>query len=313
MYARRIAVIVVPFMLLALFFVNQPAKATAWDTLSYCPSSVNDVWSEAGVNITDLPNSWAARELWPGFFVDLTSSTYKYISLATNNWTWAHWNGWDDSTNWENNTPIGGWPWYVGTSPNNIDDTLGLPASLSNTTHSPNWILPGDTIVSVQAVAYFISFHSPSFYWSISSNGGASWPIQSSSQGALYDGNPKMFAWNVTALRVWDPLDFSDSDLWLRITMEIYPGTFYALDYVGWVIEYVAGPGHYDSGGYELGDVWLDISGSFGVIGFIGMTISPAYAVMQWRQGGEGRLVKLIMALAAMVVFFALFLASINA
>jgi hypothetical protein len=49
------------------------------------------------------------------------------------------------------------------------------------------------------------------------------------------------------------------------------------------------------------------------VIGFIGMTICPAYAVMQWRRGGDGRVVRLIMAIAAMVVFFALFLASINA
>jgi len=308
-----ILTVLVPFMLLALFFVNSPAKATTWDTLSYCPSSLDDNWRESGVPIADPINSWAARELSFGFFVDLTSTDYKFLELSVSNWTWERWNGFDDPTLVDHHPP-GTWGGITNNnvSPGgNISMTLGIPWPTIYSQSLPNFVSTGDVIVSVQAVLYFASFHSPSFYFGISTNDGTTYPIQSSTYPAYYDGNPKMFAWNVTGLRSWVPADFSDPDVRLMANMEIMPSIFYGLDYLGFVIEYQAGPNI--TSPYTIGNVWLDISGSFGVIGFIGMTICPAYAIMQWRQGGDGRVVRFIMSIAAMLVFFTLFLASLGA
>ena len=314
MYGHRIIVVLVPFMLLALLFINQPAKATAWDALSYCPSSVNEYWSEAGVPITPPINSWAVRELCPavGSYVDIYSSEYVYRSVAVNNWSWIRYSGFDDPADYITVHPPGSYGNETYVPGGSISGTLGIDWDTINASTVPNVPITTDDIISVQAVTYWIGARSPSFFFSLSENGGTTYPHNSFTKPAYWDDWPKLVTWNMTTERAWTPADFTSPDIFLKIEMELMPGVHYQLDYLGIVVQFkdnTAGSGT----SYSIGDIYLDISGSFGVIGFIGMTICPAYAVMQWRQGGDGRVIRLIMSIGAMLVFFTLFLASLGA
>jgi hypothetical protein len=120
-------------------------------------------------------------------------------------------------------------------------------------------------------------------------------------------------SWNITMLKDTIPDGYST---WVRILSNnpAGPDSIY-VDYVGFEYVWTMDPAweHGPPGSYNFSMGPMSIAGAFGTIGFIGMTVCPAYAILQWRQGGEDRVARFLMSIAAMLVFFTLFLASLGA
>ena len=161
------------------------------------------------------------------------------------------------------------------------------------------------------------------------SSGTATWHAGTNLTQTIIGPNPLIWGhehyqtyWsNVTSKEAWTPQMLADTvpdgyTTWVRVYSDnpYSPDSIYA-DYIG--IEYVwtmdPGWNYSPPGSSNFTMSPLSIPGAFGTIGFIGMTIAPAYAIMQWRKGGEDRIPRFVMSIVAMLVFFTLFLASLGA
>lgn len=131
--------------------------------------------------------------------------------------------------------------------------------------------------------------------------------------GATFPSPYTLVRVNITAFETWTPdlclnlavrlksTDLTDTPLWC--------------DYVGIYIVYailatdpIDPP---DEGtDYSWNGTSLSIMGAFGLIGALGLVACPAFAIHVWRQGGEDRIVRILYAVMAMVMFFALFIGS---
>jgi len=290
---RTVACMLVPLICISLVLSAMPnVRADIWSNFCFLPSALNEEWDEAGVHIS--PSGEGSVRQANGIVTSVSSPDYTYYGVATNNWT-------------SSDYIVGE---IAASYPASYEAVFGVDESwFSGLTNDPGLPETGSTIVWVQVVAMWASYYKPAFWFGISENNRATYYKQSSTIPAHGDVGGTVNFWNVTAQRAWSPEDFSDPDIWLYVRMEVMPGITYSLEYLTFMIGYI-GTSESDLSGF---DVIMSIPGAFGTIGFIGMTICPAYAIMQWRQGGDGRVIRLIMSIGAMLVFFTLFLASLGA
>ena len=124
---------------------------------------------------------------------------------------------------------------------------------------------------------------------------------------------------NVTAYADWTPQILKSDETWVRGVFSCDASTFYWVDYIGFIIHWLAPYG----GGYDevyvpptVPDLdYITEFGMMGILGFLGfggMIALPAAGIWIHKQGGGGdRIVLFVNMLAAWVFCFAMFLVSV--
>ena len=128
---------------------------------------------------------------------------------------------------------------------------------------------------------------------------------------------------NVTSYADWTPEILKSNETWVRGVFSCSSGTFYHVDYIGFIVHWLAPYGggfdevyvenpvpEFDYGFVYDGD---GIVALFGVMGFVGMIGVPVFAAWSFKTGREGSKIALAVQMIVVETFcFTMFLVSIS-
>lgn len=185
------------------------------------------------------------------------------------------------------------------------------------------WMPPANaTITSVNVVMYFTSSR-PVTHLYCSVNDKGSWHDSGPISSGL-----GLYVWNVTALESWTSAMLNSTDTWVKLKAWPSAGSHYYLDYLGFVVYFLAPygggdpipeepeEGPEDSGADYTVDMFLTGEGiiaSLGIVGLIGMIATPALAVFVYRNNqGEGKMNIFVKMLVLFMLFLTFFMVSLG-
>ena len=168
------------------------------------------------------------------------------------------------------------------------------------------------TIISVSLVVVFQTYvPGGEIFFSIDDKG--NWTVKTVPSTYYY------YQVNVTADADWTPQILKSNETWVRGIFTCTASTFYWVDYIGFIVHWLAPYG----GGYD--EVYVPPEGfnydfiyegdgivaMFGLVGFIGMIAVPAFAAWTFKKGTETNKIALVTQMLVVWMFcFAMFLVS---